>query len=123
MNIRIRTSLFGSVVLLVAVLALPAFAQHPQRSDAVGQAQSYTSTTGQRTQSDMSGPGQTWADVDTDRDGAISKQEAQVNAGLSQIFSQADTDHNGKLTPKEYEAYVAKHHAGMVGGSNNRDGK
>ncbi|WP_045738642.1 EF-hand domain-containing protein [Xanthomonas sp. MUS 060] len=121
MNIRTRNPLIGSAVLLAATLALPAFAQDAH-GDAAEQARSSTSATGQVTKSGASGQGQTWSDVDTDKDGAISKQEAQVNAGLSQIFSQADTDHNGKLTPEEYKAYVAKHQAGMAGGSGS-DGK
>ncbi len=117
MNIRNRTPLIGTAAILAAALALPAFAQDAQ-SDAAAQAQSSTSATGQPAQSGASGGGQTWADVDTDSDGAISKQEAQVNAGLSQIFSQADADHNGKLTPDEYKAYVAKQQQGGAAGSN-----
>ncbi len=58
------------------------------------------------------GGGQTWASVDTDSDGAISKPEAQVNAGLAQIFDQADGDHDGKLTPDEYKAFVATQQSG-----------
>lgn len=116
MNIRNRTPLIGTAAILAAALALPAFAQDAQ-GDAATQAQPATSAsaTGQPTQSSASGGGQTWADVDTDSDGAISKQEAQVNAGLSQIFSQADADHNDKLTPDEYKAYVAKQQGGAAG--------
>ncbi|MBD7922088.1 EF-hand domain-containing protein [Xanthomonas bonasiae] len=118
MNIRNRTPLIGTAAILAAALALPVFAQDAQ-SDAATQAQSPTSATGQPAQSGASGGGQTWADVDTDSDGAISKQEAQVNAGLSQIFAQADADHNGKLTPDEYKAYVAKQQqGGAAAGSN-----
>jgi hypothetical protein len=114
MNIRNRTPLIGTAALLAAALALPAFAQDAQ-SDTATQAQSPTSATGQPPPSGASGGGQTWADVDTDSDGAISAQEAQVNAGLSQIFAQADADHNGKLTPDEYKAYVAKQQGGAAG--------
>ena len=57
-------------------------------------------------------PGQQgWNDVDADKDGAISKQEASTNAGLAQIFEQADADADGKLTTEEYKAFVAKHYA------------
>ncbi|UYB52865.1 EF-hand domain-containing protein [Xanthomonas sp. AM6] len=118
MNIRNRTPLIGTAAILAAALALPAFAQDAQ-SDAAAQAPATNaSATGQPAQSSASGGGQTWADVDTDSDGAISKQEAQVNAGLSQIFSQADADHNDKLTPDEYKAYVAKQQGGA--GSNGK---
>jgi type IV secretory pathway TrbL component len=94
-----RKPLFVLSTVLAAALAVPAFAQSaPQSGAAPAQAQG--------------GGGQTWASVDTDSDGAISKQEAQVNAGLSQIFDQADGDANGKLTPDEYKAFVAKQQAG-----------
>ncbi|WP_369942618.1 EF-hand domain-containing protein [Xanthomonas medicagonis] len=119
MNIRNRTPLIGTAAILAAALAMPAFAQDAQ-SDAATPAQSPTSATGATaSQPAKSGGGQTWADVDTDSDGAISQQEAQVNAGLSQIFSQADADHNGKLTPDEYKAYVAKQQGGAAGSSSN----
>lgn len=91
-----RKPLIVISTVLAAALALPAFAQ-----SAAGAAQSQ-----------QGGGGQTWASVDTDSDGAISKQESQVNAGLAQIFDQADTDANGKLTPEEYKAFVAKQQAG-----------
>jgi len=91
-----RKPVFVLSAALVAALALPAFAQ----------------TASPAAQPQASGGGQTWASVDTDSDGAISKQEAQVNAGLSQIFDQADTDANGKLTPEEYKAFVAKQQSG-----------
>ncbi|MBN6151309.1 EF-hand domain-containing protein [Xanthomonas sp. AmX2] len=133
MNIRNRKPLIGIVAALSAALALPAFAQDAQ-ADAAAQApttqagtqsatgasgQSATGASGQSaTQSSASGGGgQTWADVDTDSDGAISKQEAQVNAGLTQIFAQADGDADGKLTPDEYKAFVAKQQGGGAAGA------
>ncbi|HYG08047.1 MAG TPA: EF-hand domain-containing protein [Stenotrophomonas sp.] len=94
-----RKPLFVLSTVLAAALAMPAFAQSAQSGAA-------------QPQQGASGGGQTWASVDTDSDGAISKQEAQVNAGLAQIFDQADGDTNGKLTPEEYKAYVAKQQAG-----------
>ena len=53
---------------------------------------------------------QGWNDVDSDKDGAISKQEATSNAGLSQVFEQADADTDGKLTADEYKAFVSKNY-------------
>ncbi|MEP6633549.1 MAG: EF-hand domain-containing protein [Luteimonas sp.] len=50
----------------------------------------------------------TWADLDADKDGSLSKSEAAQLASLSQVFDQADTDANGKLTADEYKAFVAK---------------
>ncbi|RRU04014.1 EF-hand domain-containing protein, partial [Stenotrophomonas sp. 278] len=65
-----------------------------------------------------SGGGQTWASVDTDGNGTISKSEAQVNAGLAQVFDQADTNKDGELTPDEYKAYVAAQQTGAANGGN-----
>lgn len=50
----------------------------------------------------------TWADLDADGDGNLSKTEAGSIPSLAQVFDQADTDGDGKLTPDEYKAYVAK---------------
>jgi hypothetical protein len=103
MNTRNRKSLIAVTAALAAALALPAMAQtSPQDAAAAQSAQ----------QGGASGGGQTWASVDTDSDGAISKQEAQVNAGLVQIFDQADGNGDGKLTPDEYKAFVAKQQSG-----------
>jgi len=93
-----RKPLLVLATVLTAALAAPAFAQSAPQAGAA--------------QAQGGGSGQTWASVDTDSDGAISKQEAQVNAGLAQIFDQADGDANGKLTPDEYKAFVAKQQAG-----------
>ncbi|MGH8026302.1 MAG: EF-hand domain-containing protein [Pseudoxanthomonas sp.] len=69
-----------------------------------------TQPTEQATGAASSNGKQGWNDVDTDKDGAISKQEASSNAGLSQIFDKADADTDGKLTPDEYKAFVSKNY-------------
>ena len=98
---------------LSAALAMPlAFAQE-KTEDAAAQAQtqqseptaeqatgSTTQSPTQSTQSATQGK-QGWADVDTDGDGAISKQEATANAGLSQVFDQADANADGSLSADE----------------------
>lgn len=115
MKNRNRISLLAATAALAAALALPAMAQSTSQDAA---AQSGSSATGAPTGSSNSGGGgQTWASVDTDSDGAISKQEAQVNAGLAQIFDQADGNTDGKLTPDEYKAFVAKQQGGGAAGS------
>jgi hypothetical protein len=53
---------------------------------------------------------QGWADVDTNADGNISKEEAAANPGLSQVFDQADANADGSLTPDEYKAFVSKNY-------------
>ncbi len=107
MKNRNRTSLLAATVALAAALALPAMAQSTSQDAAAHSGSSATSA--------QSGGGQTWASVDTDSDGAISKQEAQVNAGLAQIFDQADGNADGKLTPDEYKAFVVKQQGGGAG--------
>ncbi|WP_435005036.1 EF-hand domain-containing protein [Xanthomonas arboricola] len=114
MKNRNRTSLLAATAALAAALALPAMAQSTQQDAAATSAQSGSSATS-AAQPSQSGGGQTWASVDTDSDGAISTQEAQVNAGLAQIFNDADSDKNGKLTPDEYKAFVAKQQGGAAG--------
>jgi len=55
--------------------------------------------------------------IDTDGNGTISKTEAQVNAGLAQVFDQADTNKDGELSADEYKAYVAAQQAGAGAGA------
>ncbi len=50
----------------------------------------------------------TWADVDSDKDGKISKTESASEPAVGQIFEQADADKDGNLTTDEYKAYIAK---------------
>lgn len=50
----------------------------------------------------------TWADLDTDKDGKLTKGEAAPVQALSSVFEEADSDKDGSLTPDEYKAYVAK---------------
>jgi len=56
----------------------------------------------------------TWSDLDTDKDGKLSKTEVVSIPNLAQVFDSADTDQDGLLTPDEYKAYVA---AGNQGAS------
>jgi len=45
-------------------------------------------------------------ELDTNADGAISKDEAAVDPPLAQVFGTLDKDADGRLTPEEYEAYA-----------------
>lgn len=45
-------------------------------------------------------------DLDTNGDGAISKDEAAVDPPLAQAFGTLDTDADGRLTPEEYAVYA-----------------
>lgn len=59
-----------------------------------------------------------WEDVDANKDGALSQDEAAAVPSLVQVFAQADADADGSLTADEYTAYVATvQAAGAAGGS------
>jgi hypothetical protein len=49
----------------------------------------------------------TWADVDADKDGAISREESAQVESLVAVFDDADADKDGRLTVEEYKAYAA----------------
>ena len=92
---------------LSAALAMPLALAQEKTEDAAAQAQTQQSEP--TAQSATQGK-QGWADVDTDGDGAISKQEATANAGLSQVFDQADANADGSLSADEYKAFVSKNY-------------
>lgn len=127
MNNPNRKSTLGLIALSAALVMPMAFAQSdteaqttqaqteqatpvestPPAESATGAAdQSTDQVSGAATSSGKPG----WEQMDVDKDGAISKQEATANAGLSQIFDQADADTNGALTTDEYKAFVSKHY-------------
>ena len=56
----------------------------------------------------------TWADLDGDKDGKLTKQEAAQVQALTQVFDDADADKDGALTPDEYKAYVARNQGGAA---------
>lgn len=109
-----------ALVALSAALAMPlAFAQEKTEDAAKTQTQEQTdkAATGaatqaptQSTQSAGAQGQQGWADVDTNADGSISKEEAAANPGLSQVFDQADANTDGSLTADEYKAFVSKNY-------------
>ena len=127
MNNRNRKPLIG-LIALSAVLAMPmAFAQsdtaaqasepqaeQPAPTEAAQPTESATGASAQATEQTTATAGsngkQGWEEVDADKDGAISKQEASSNAGLAQIFDKADADVDGKLTADEYKAFVSKNY-------------
>lgn len=134
MNIHNRKPLIAMIALSAALVMPMAFAQNDTTDlqapaqeveveaaqDAATQAetpaqadagvQSETSATGSATQStpqtSASAGQQGWEQVDTNADGAISKQEAAVNPSLTQIFDQADANADGSLTTEEYKIFV-----------------
>ena len=117
-----RKSLIGTFALVASLSAPLAFAQS---TDASAQAAPPTETAAQAdtaTQGDAAASASTaasatataspekksWADVDADKDGKLTKTEAAVVPALGQVFDQADGNTDGALTADEYKAYVAK---------------
>lgn len=100
---NVRKPLTG-LLALGAALAMPlAFAQEP--------------TTQEAPPTDAAQPqaaeGQlTWADLDTNGDGNLSKEEASAHSALAAVFDQADADGDGQLTPDEYRSFAASQGAG-----------
>lgn len=130
MNQLSRKSLIGALALAVTLSAPLAFAQSTDASeqapptDTGATAQSATpteSTAGAEasTSNDASMAAEpakkSWADVDGDKDGKLTKAEAASVPALAQVFDQADADADGSLTADEYKAYVAKVQGGSTG--------
>ena len=121
MTIQNRKPLLAAAA-LAAFLATPlAFAQtaspQPQdqttSSDQAGAAGASDTSAAQGSSSGK----KSWSDVDTDKNGSLSKSEASSVPALSQVFDQADADADGALTADEYKAYVAKAQGGAAGNS------
>jgi len=115
-----RKPLIGLVALGAALVMPLAFAQSepttatqdPTAQDPAATAATQDAAT-QATPTDQAAPAaepkqMTWADVDTDKNGSISKDESAQLASLAQVFDDADGDKNGELTPDEYKAFVAQ---------------
>lgn len=121
MNPTIRSPLAAALALGTSLaLSVTAFAQQQTQQDL----QDAAMRDHQQIQSDAATPAQpaasgqsqqSWESLDADRDGAISKQEANSSPGLTQIFGQADSDTDGKLTSEEYKAFIVSHYGGGAG--------
>jgi hypothetical protein len=137
MNQLSRKSLIGTLALAVTLSAPLAFAQSTDAEQTAPPTESSTtestpptsdstmqSTTGAEasTSNDASAAAEpakkSWADVDGDKDGNLSKTEADAVPALSQVFDQADANADGSLTPEEYKTYVAKVQGGSTGEDN-----
>ncbi|QSX79540.1 EF-hand domain-containing protein [Agrilutibacter solisilvae] len=121
MNQLSRKSLLGSFA-LVAMLSAPlAFAQEtstttdpaqPPAADAQAQPTTTSNDASAATTAGDPAAKKSWADVDADKDGKLSKAEADSVPALATVFGQADADADGTLTADEYKAYVAKNQEG-----------
>jgi len=109
MTIKNRKPLVAAAA-LVAILSAPlAFAQSatPEAQDPAAASAAAPASGAPAKKS--------WSDVDTDKNGSLSKSEASSVPALSQVFDQADADADGALTADEYKAYVAKAQGGAAG--------
>lgn len=114
-----RTPLLGLIALGASLALSPVFAQDATPAttdDAMGQQATTDATSQDATGATQAPPGAapaaepqqvTWADVDADQSGAISKEESALLPSLAQVFDQADADGDGQLTPDEYKAFAA----------------
>lgn len=125
MNTFSRKNLLGAFALMATLSAPLAFAQSAEASaeaapptEAAAQAEAGAAGAAPATQAGTAPAKKSWSDVDTDKDGNLTKSEASTVPALAQVFDQADGDADGTLTTAEYKAYVAK----VQGGDANKDG-
>lgn len=119
--ILFRKSLIGTFALVASLSAPLAFAQtDTAATDASTQSTTTTDTTQTTTTTDQTTTSndaaaattagepakKSWADVDLDKDGNLSKAEAAAVPALGQVFDKADGNADGSLTADEYKAYV-----------------
>lgn len=119
-----RKTLIGTFALAVTLSAPLAFAQSQTDAASTGAAAQSTTATDASAQSadtqtttsnDASAATtqgdpakKSWADVDADKDGNLSKAEASAVPALGQVFDKADANADGSLSADEYKAYVSK---------------
>jgi hypothetical protein len=102
--------LVNALLVLGLAAATPlAFAQAAPPTDAAPQPEAQPAESAADAGKELS-----WADLDADGNGSLSKPEAQRHAGLANVFAQADADANSELTADEYRAYLQKREAGAA---------
>jgi len=115
-----RKSLIGTFALVATLSAPLAFAQTdtssteqappPQTSNEASMQSPPPTTSNDAAAATTAGDPakKSWADIDLDKDGKLSKTEAAAVPALVQVFDQADSNADGSLTSDEYKAHVAK---------------
>ena len=109
MNKSNRKPLIVALALTAAMSSSMAFAQEQDQTATQEAQQAETST-----MNDAEAPRKSWADIDVNQDGSVSKDEAASVPALNQVFDEADADADGSLTADEYKAYVAKTQGGTA---------
>lgn len=98
-----NASKLSGLIALAAAVAMPmAFAQTAPTTDDGMQSEPPTAAPAPTAEPQQV----TWADLDTDKDGALSKEEVATVPALAQVFDDADADADGKLTADEYKAHA-----------------
>lgn len=88
--------------------ATDASTQSTTATDATTQATQQPTTSNDASAATQGDPAKkSWADVDADKDGNLSKAEASVVPALGQVFDKADANADGSLSADEYKAYVS----------------
>ena len=115
-TVKGRKPLLAAAALLAFLSAPLAFAQSatPQSQDPAATSSQAGATAGAAQGASNTSGKKSWSDVDTDKNGSLSKSEASSVPALSQVFDQADADADGSLTADEYKAYVAKAQGGAA---------
>lgn len=108
---NVRKPLFGLVALGVALAMPAAFAQEAAAPTAQDPATAAQDATTQPTAPVADQRPLTWADLDVDGNGTLSRTEAGNLQSLAQVFDEADGDKDGELTTDEYKSFVAKANA------------
>jgi hypothetical protein len=114
-----RKSLIGTFALVATLSAPLAFAQTdttaaeqappPTTSNEAMQSPPPTTSNDAAAATTAGDPAKkSWAEVDLDKDGKLTKMEAAAVPALAQVFDQADSNADGSLTSDEYKAHVAK---------------
>ncbi len=109
------SKLLSGAVALGAALAMPiAFAQSgPTEADQ----DATQSSAPQAAQPEAAPKPVTWADLDSDKDGNLSKPETAPVPALNQVFDQADANKDGKLSAEEYKSFAMKQQGGDPDGA------
>lgn len=100
------------MIAMAAAFATPAFAQSAdaaatQDSQAQAQATQDQSATASSATAAATPKSTRWSDLDANKDGSLSKSEADAVPSLGAVFDQADANADGALTGDEYKAYLA----------------
>ena len=112
MTKHIDLRLTGLLALSAAFAAPMAFAQSTTPTDAAAQ-DAATQPASPAPQSDAAPAKKTWADLDTDKDGNLTKTEAATIPSLQAVFDQADANADGALSGEEYKTYLAMNSRGQ----------